>query len=57
MFVLLLMLILNAVGSVIVALPVAVHPLLSVILYEYVPAAKLLGLWLVDVYVPGPVQL
>jgi hypothetical protein len=57
MFVLLLMLMLNAVGSVIVALPVAVHPLLSVILYEYVPAAKLLGLWVVEVYVPGPVQL
>jgi hypothetical protein len=32
MFVLLLMLMLKAVGSVIVALPVAVHPLLSVIL-------------------------
>jgi hypothetical protein len=44
MFVLLLILRLSAVGSVIVALPVAVQPLLSVILYEYVPAAKLLGL-------------
>jgi hypothetical protein len=44
---------LNNVGSLIVALPVFVQPLLSVMVKLYVPAIKPLGLCLVDVYVPG----
>ena len=48
---------LNNVGSLIVALPVLVQPLLSVMVKLYVPAIKLAGLCLVEVNVPGPVQL
>ncbi len=57
MFVVLLVLMLNAVGSLIVTLLLLVQPFESVILYVYVPAANPDGLWLVEVYVPGPVQL